>query len=249
MWRRLQRRLRVRETHPAFRQGFATVRERGRGAPPPGSSPALPDAPGDPSIPPGIRPSLGRFSLLHISPSSRRSYAMAASNWMMASTQSPARSPVPSEAWAMLGRTDLEPYTTWDFPSQSDGHPGAGDASFNGVTPALCAVNLVRRYTRPGDLVADPMAGCYDEATDVLTRDGWKPSRNAIAPMVGTTRTTWLAPKMSSGGMFGTAKTLFGRAWSRRSSNSPKSEPIDNLNAAHPLSRCSPPHGSRWTHG
>ncbi|HEX9566982.1 MAG TPA: hypothetical protein VGA48_05230 [Thermoplasmata archaeon] len=79
----------------------------------------------------------------------------------------------------MLGRTDLEPYTTWDFPSQSDGHPGAGDASFNGVTPALCAVNLVRRYTRPGDLVADPMAGCYDEATDVLTRDGWKPWRDA----------------------------------------------------------------------
>src|SRR6266487_1179864 len=59
----------------------------------------------------------------------------------------------------MLGRTDLEAYTCWDFPSQSDGHPGAGDASFNGVTPARCAENIVRRYSRPGELVVDPMAG------------------------------------------------------------------------------------------
>src|SRR5256712_10926261 len=59
----------------------------------------------------------------------------------------------------MLGRTDLEAYTCWDFPSQSDGHPGAGDSSFNGVTPARCAENLVRRYSRPGELVVDPMAG------------------------------------------------------------------------------------------
>jgi len=59
----------------------------------------------------------------------------------------------------MLGRMDLEAYTCWDFPNQSDGHPGAGDASFNGVTPARCAENLVRRYSRPGELVVDPMAG------------------------------------------------------------------------------------------
>jgi DNA modification methylase len=59
----------------------------------------------------------------------------------------------------MLGRTDLEASTCWDFPTQSDGHPRAGDASFNGVTPARCAGNLVRRYSRPGQLVVDPMAG------------------------------------------------------------------------------------------
>jgi len=59
----------------------------------------------------------------------------------------------------MLGRTDLEAYTCWDFPTQSDGRSQGGDASFNGVTPARCAANLVRRYTRPGDLVIDPMAG------------------------------------------------------------------------------------------
>ena len=68
-------------------------------------------------------------------------------------------SPVPSEAWAILGRPDLEASTCWDFPSQSDGHLKAGDATFNGVTPARCAENLVRRYARPGDLVVDPMAG------------------------------------------------------------------------------------------
>src|SRR2546421_6357562 len=69
------------------------------------------------------------------------------------------RSSVPPGAWAMLGRTDLEASTCWDFPTQSDGHPRAGDASFNGVTPARCAGNLVRRYSRPGQLVIDPMSG------------------------------------------------------------------------------------------
>src|SRR2546421_12935792 len=70
-----------------------------------------------------------------------------------------ARSSVPPGAWAMLGRTDLEASTCWDFPTQADGHPRAGDASFNGVTPARCAGNLVRRYSRPGQLVIDPMSG------------------------------------------------------------------------------------------
>ncbi len=84
---------------------------------------------------------------------------MAVYDSIMAPTSSPAQSLVPSEAWAMLGRTDLEAYTSWDFPSQSAGHPDAGDASFNGVTPAGCAANLVRRYTGPGELVVDPMAG------------------------------------------------------------------------------------------
>ena len=59
----------------------------------------------------------------------------------------------------MLGMTDLEASTCWDFPTQSAGHLKAGDASFNGVTPARCAENLVRRYTRPGEIVVDPMAG------------------------------------------------------------------------------------------
>src|SRR2546428_7582029 len=59
----------------------------------------------------------------------------------------------------MLGRTDLEADTSWALRAQAAGHPGAGDASFNGVTPAGCAANIVRRYSGPGDLVVDPMAG------------------------------------------------------------------------------------------
>jgi DNA modification methylase len=66
---------------------------------------------------------------------------------------------VSREAWAMLGCSDLVPYTVWDFPEQGAGAARYGDPSFNGVTPALCALNLIRRYTRPGDLVVDPMAG------------------------------------------------------------------------------------------
>jgi len=66
---------------------------------------------------------------------------------------------VPREAWAILGASDLEVSTVWDFPDQGAGATPFGDASFNGVTPARCVINLVRRYTRPGDLVVDPMAG------------------------------------------------------------------------------------------
>lgn len=66
---------------------------------------------------------------------------------------------VPPEAWAALGASNLEAYTLWDFPSQSPGPSRFGDASFNGVTPAGAVINLVRRFTRPGDLVVDPMAG------------------------------------------------------------------------------------------
>src|SRR5437899_6661130 len=79
--------------------------------------------------------------------------------FVMAHAPGRSASSVPSEAWAMLGMTDLEASTCWDFPTQSAGHLKAGDASFNGVTPARCAENLVRRYTRPGEIVVDPMAG------------------------------------------------------------------------------------------
>lgn len=52
-----------------------------------------------------------------------------------------------------------EATTLWDFPRQSPPGVPLGDPSFNGVTPALAAVNVIRRFTRPGDLVVDPMAG------------------------------------------------------------------------------------------
>jgi SAM-dependent methyltransferase len=68
-------------------------------------------------------------------------------------------SQVSEEAWAMLGCKDLEAYTLWDFPDQGSAEVSYGDRRFNGVTPAGCVTNLVRRYTRPGDWVIDPMAG------------------------------------------------------------------------------------------
>src|SRR2546425_3212291 len=79
--------------------------------------------------------------------------------FVMARVPRRSASSVSSEAWAMLGKTDLEATTCWDFPTQSEGDPDAGDPSFNGVTPARCVSNLVRRYTRPDELVVDPMAG------------------------------------------------------------------------------------------
>lgn len=66
---------------------------------------------------------------------------------------------IPPGAWASLARSDLEPSTLWDFPDQGLGDLPAGDPAFQGVTPARCALNVVRRYTRPGELVVDPMAG------------------------------------------------------------------------------------------
>jgi len=62
-------------------------------------------------------------------------------------------------AWVALGRADLAPSTCWDFPDQGSGAVAFGDPGFNGVTPAQSVMNLVRRYSLPGDLVIDPMAG------------------------------------------------------------------------------------------
>src|SRR2546428_344915 len=159
MRRRLQRRVCVRETGAALRPRIAPVRECRRRPSSAESSTAVLDPRGSPPLPSTIRPSLGRFSLSHISLCGRRSYGPAVYHSPMALTASPAQSVVPAEAWEMLGRTDLEAYTSWDFPSHAAGHPDAGDASFNGVTPAGCVANLVRRYSGPGDLVVDPMAG------------------------------------------------------------------------------------------
>src|SRR5947208_10124671 len=98
---------------------MASVRERGGSLAPSGSSSALSDPSRGSSVPPKIRPSLGRFSLLHTSLSPGRSYATAVYDPIMAPTSSPAQSLVPSEAWVMLGRTDLEAYTSWDLDRKS----------------------------------------------------------------------------------------------------------------------------------
>ncbi len=87
----------------------------------------------------------------------------------------------------------IESTTFWDFPKQSYGLTPKGDNKYPGVTPALIIYNLIWRYTVPGDLVVDPMAGsgttmdvckaekrrciCYDIAPvrpDIIQNDARK---------------------------------------------------------------------------
>ncbi len=53
----------------------------------------------------------------------------------------------------------VEPTTFWDFPKQSYGSTPKGNNRYPGVTPALIIYNMLWRYTKPGDLVVDPMCG------------------------------------------------------------------------------------------
>lgn len=53
----------------------------------------------------------------------------------------------------------IETTTLWDFPTQNYGDKPHGDNKFNGVTPAFVIWNLLKRYTKKGDLVVDPMCG------------------------------------------------------------------------------------------
>jgi len=72
----------------------------------------------------------------------------------------------------------LETTTLWDYPRQSYGKKPKGDNKFQGVTPAFIIWNLIQRYTKPGDLVVDPMAGsgttidvCEEEGRRVIGYD------------------------------------------------------------------------------
>jgi len=49
--------------------------------------------------------------------------------------------------------------TLWDYPYQSYGDTPKGNNKYPGVTPAFVIYNLIYRYTEPGDIVLDPMAG------------------------------------------------------------------------------------------
>lgn len=84
-------------------------------------------------------------------------------------------------AWASLSRADLEATTSWDFPDQSWGDTSCGDPSFHGVTPARCVVNLVRRYSRPRDVIVDAMAGS-GTVSDVARALGRRPVAFDIVP-------------------------------------------------------------------
>lgn len=72
----------------------------------------------------------------------------------------------------------LEATTLWDYPKQSYGKTPKGNNKYAGVTPAFIIWNLVQRYTKPGDLVVDPMAGsgttidvCKEEGRQVIGYD------------------------------------------------------------------------------
>ncbi|NWG08878.1 MAG: methyltransferase domain-containing protein [Nitrososphaerales archaeon] len=75
-------------------------------------------------------------------------------------------------------KPQIEATTLWDYPRQSYGKKPKGDNKYPGVTPAFIIYNLVQRYTEPGDLVLDPMAGsgttidvCKEEGRKVIAYD------------------------------------------------------------------------------
>jgi len=68
--------------------------------------------------------------------------------------------------------------TLWDYHKQSYGNTPKGNNKYPGVTPAFIIYNLIWRYTKPGDLVLDPMAGsgttidvCKEERRRVMAFD------------------------------------------------------------------------------
>ena len=76
-----------------------------------------------------------------------------------------------------------EATTLWDYPKQSYGTTPKGNNKYAGVTPAFILYNLLFRYTEPGDLVLDPMAGS-GTTLDVCNEEG----RRCIAYDIGPTR-------------------------------------------------------------
>src|SRR5262249_14619802 len=53
----------------------------------------------------------------------------------------------------------LQPTTLWEDPSQHYGHEEQGSSRYVGATPSWVIWNVIERYTKPGELVVDPMCG------------------------------------------------------------------------------------------
>lgn len=53
----------------------------------------------------------------------------------------------------------LQTLTLWDFPSQHYLREQEHAQNYKGATPSYIIWNLLQRYTRPGDVVIDPMCG------------------------------------------------------------------------------------------
>lgn len=75
----------------------------------------------------------------------------------------------------------IEATTLWDYPKQSYGRIPKGNNKYPGVTPAFIIYNMIKRYTEPGDLVVDPMAGS-GTTLDVCKEEGRKSICYDIAP-------------------------------------------------------------------
>jgi len=72
----------------------------------------------------------------------------------------------------------FETTTLWDYSKQSYGMKPKGNNKFQGVTPAFIIWNMLQRYTKPEDLIVDPMAGsgttidvCKEEGRRVIGYD------------------------------------------------------------------------------
>jgi DNA modification methylase len=85
-------------------------------------------------------------------------------------------------------KLSLQTTTLWEYPSQHYGATAQGDQGYKGATPSYVIWNLLTRYTRPGDVVLDPMCGSgttLDVCRD-LERNGvgfdLAPFRDDIAP-------------------------------------------------------------------
>jgi len=75
----------------------------------------------------------------------------------------------------------IQTTTLWEYPSQHYGTGVQGDPRFAGATPSYVIWNLVQRYTKPGDLVVDPMCGS-GTTIDVCRETGRKARGFDLAP-------------------------------------------------------------------
>lgn len=75
----------------------------------------------------------------------------------------------------------LESTTLWDYPRQSYGKNQKGSNKYAGVTPAFVIYNMIKRYTEPGDVMLDPMAGS-GTSIDVCNEEGRKCIAYDISP-------------------------------------------------------------------
>ena len=53
----------------------------------------------------------------------------------------------------------IQPTTLWDYPSQDYGDTHQGRPGYKGATPSYIIWNLLRRYTKEKERVADPFCG------------------------------------------------------------------------------------------